>query len=356
MAGDEHNQPPTRKRIGGRDDQAGHDGRGRLASFGNGSPVMRSRPPPPAGHRDAELVLAAVGGVHLRSGPRRSRGSGRRARISPTRARPAESRVPCRAPATRRPCTNSIAPTSSPRSADAATSTRRSPIDLAGDTTSAGSRPTASATASGCRHGRRTPAAGCVPGVAIRRRNRPRRVSSGGGARAVPGSRKVNRSTRPRRWRSSAIWATPLRRLASAPPPGPSLPPSRCSLTSVHQPRQGFDQLPSGRCRRPRRCRRSRPGAPPSTGPGRPPAHGSSFTCRSRTVSSGRGSPASSRPVAAPSGRPSLGQALLGGALGRLRRHRLAPPQHRDPIGDLEHLAQLVADEDDRGALLASAS
>ncbi len=42
---------------------------------------------------------------------------------------------------------------------------------------------------------------------------------------------------------------------------------------------------------------------------------------------------------------------VAGGGLG-LADH-LAQPDHRDPVGDLAHLAQLVGDEDDRGAGLA---
>ena len=38
-------------------------------------------------------------------------------------------------------------------------------------------------------------------------------------------------------------------------------------------------------------------------------------------------------------------------AFARDRVDRLAAPQNRDPVGDLEHLVQLVADEDDRHAL-----
>jgi hypothetical protein len=44
-------------------------------------------------------------------------------------------------------------------------------------------------------------------------------------------------------------------------------------------------------------------------------------------------------------------EARLRGALGRDRVHLLAPPQHRHPVGDLEHLAQLVRDEDHGHAL-----
>ena len=83
----------------------------------------------------------------------------------------------------------------------------------------------------------------------------------------------------------------------------------------------------------------------------------SSFTCRSRTSSST--SPASagflstrsstSRPtiiLASPSSvAPSRGTVSIF----------LPAPQHRDPVGDLEHLVQLVADEDDRRAALLQA-
>ena len=48
-------------------------------------------------------------------------------------------------------------------------------------------------------------------------------------------------------------------------------------------------------------------------------------------------------------------QALLGRAGRRQRLDLLAAAQHRDPVGDLGHLVQLVADEDDRLALLGQA-
>ena len=45
------------------------------------------------------------------------------------------------------------------------------------------------------------------------------------------------------------------------------------------------------------------------------------------------------------------GQLLLGRALARKRLDLLAAPEDRHPVGDLEHLVQLVADEDDGHAL-----
>ena len=61
----------------------------------------------------------------------------------------------------------------------------------------------------------------------------------------------------------------------------------------------------------------------------------------------------------APSSRPQqhlatdhqLGEALLGRPGGGQRLDELAAPQDGDAVGDLEHLVQLVADEDDRHAL-----
>jgi hypothetical protein len=44
------------------------------------------------------------------------------------------------------------------------------------------------------------------------------------------------------------------------------------------------------------------------------------------------------------------GQALLGRALARHRLDGPAAPQHGDAVGDVEHLAELVGDEDDRRA------
>ena len=51
--------------------------------------------------------------------------------------------------------------------------------------------------------------------------------------------------------------------------------------------------------------------------------------------------------------RPTIARAsdVLGRALARHGLDLLAAPQHGDPVGDLEHLVQLVADEDDRLAV-----
>ena len=46
------------------------------------------------------------------------------------------------------------------------------------------------------------------------------------------------------------------------------------------------------------------------------------------------------------------GQALLGGALARDGADLLAAAQHGDPVGHLQHLVELVADEHDPGAVL----
>ena len=48
------------------------------------------------------------------------------------------------------------------------------------------------------------------------------------------------------------------------------------------------------------------------------------------------------------------GQAALGRALGRHRVDLLAAPQDRHAVGDVEHLVELVRDEDDRRAVLRS--
>ena len=47
-------------------------------------------------------------------------------------------------------------------------------------------------------------------------------------------------------------------------------------------------------------------------------------------------------------------QRLLGRAGARDGAHRLAAAQNGDAVGDLKHLAELVGDEDDRGAVLPS--
>ncbi len=48
-----------------------------------------------------------------------------------------------------------------------------------------------------------------------------------------------------------------------------------------------------------------------------------------------------------------LGQAALGGALGGDRRDLHAAPQHGHAVGDLQHLVELVRDQDDGGAARA---
>ena len=106
---------------------------------------------------------------------------------------------------------------------------------------------------------------------------------------------------------------------------------------AVH-PRERRRSLPRGRRRRRRgrrrgRARRARSG--PRPGAAARPA---------RT--------ASSRPGAAPRGRPSSREPRLGGALAGDRLDLLPAPEDRDPVGDLEHLVELVADEDDRQALV----
>ena len=45
------------------------------------------------------------------------------------------------------------------------------------------------------------------------------------------------------------------------------------------------------------------------------------------------------------------GEARLGRPRGRLGRDVLAPPQDGDPVGDVQHLVELVGDEDDRRSL-----
>ena len=76
------------------------------------------------------------------------------------------------------------------------------------------------------------------------------------------------------------------------------------------------------------------------------------LTVRPSTWSSGSpGATAACRRGAAPRGRPSAAPGLLGRACGGHGLDLLAAPEHGDPVGDLEHLVQLVADEDDRLAL-----
>ena len=110
----------------------------------------------------------------------------------------------------------------------------------------------------------------------------------------------------------------------------------------------------SGRCRRRRRCRRSRPPRTSKRRRGTASRPRSSRTCRSSTVEQRLAgvrrrlldpqehlAPDHQLREAAPRSRPRAGTVL----------DRLAAPQHGDPVGDLEHLVQLVRDEDDRLAL-----
>ena len=114
----------------------------------------------------------------------------------------------------------------------------------------------------------------------------------------------------------------------------------------------------SARSRRPRRARRSRPRAPrtrrraPPRGRGRRRRGGPRPRAAARPGCAGAFSTRSS------TSRPTISRArlCLGRALARDGLDRLAAPQHRDPVGDLEHLLQLVADEDDRGALRGQAA
>ena len=118
------------------------------------------------------------------------------------------------------------------------------------------------------------------------------------------------------------------------------------------------DQLASGRCRRRRRCRRSRP-------PGRRTRRRAPSRCprsstdvevvdREQHVARLRRRLLDAEQHVAADHRAR--ERLLGRALARHRLDRLAAPQHGDPVGDLEHLVQLVADEDDRLAVRLQAA
>ena len=114
----------------------------------------------------------------------------------------------------------------------------------------------------------------------------------------------------------------------------------------------------SARCRRCRRARRSR--RPGRRARGRAPSRS-----RGRRTRAG---PSTSSSVSRRIRRALLdaqqhlapdhqaGEALLGRAGRRQRLDLLAAPQHGDPVGDLGHLVQLVADEDDRLPLLGEAA
>ena len=157
------------------------------------------------------------------------------------------------------------------------------------------------------------------------------------------------------------MWPTPASRaVARRRAPVMSLAARRgsCPRSMRAQARDRVDQLAlavavdAGDARRSRRARTC--SDTPSTA-GRPR---SSVTWRSSTSSSG--SPRRARPPSRRAGRrrgrPSCAPATASSAPGGVdRADALAAPQHGDAVGDVEHLVQLVGDEDDGRARPRSA-
>ena len=121
--------------------------------------------------------------------------------------------------------------------------------------------------------------------------------------------------------------------------------------------RRSRRSAPSARCRRRRRSRRSRRRCTSNETSRTCSIPRSSSTVRPSTGSSGSagcaGALVDAQQHLAADHQPR--QALLGRARGGQRLDLLAAPQHGDPVGDLGHLVQLVADEDDRLPLLGQA-
>ena len=125
------------------------------------------------------------------------------------------------------------------------------------------------------------------------------------------------------------------------------------------QPGDRLDQLASGRCRRRRRCRRSRPRAPRTTTPRTASSPRSSTHVRDpRPRAAARPACAGAFSTRSSTSRPTISsRERLPRSRPRSARVSIFLPRRSTVIavGDLEHLVQLVADEDDRHALARSA-
>ena len=158
-----------------------------------------------------------------------------------------------------------------------------------------------------------------------------------------------NSSTSPRRWRSSGMWPRPESKCSWTPtfvtscpstttePPSTRRRPVIASISSVWP----LPSIPAMPTISPARTSNETPrtfSIPRSSKTWRPstPSNGSAGLA-SALVDAEQDVAADHQP----------GEALLRGALGRQRLDELAPAQHRDAVGDLCDLVQLVADEDD---------
>ena len=168
-------------------------------------------------------------------------------------------------------------------------------------------------------------------------------------------SASVNSSTSPRRWRSSGMWPTPESRmwLRARPGRGPARRSRSCRSRRSRRPGERLDQLrlavavdagDADDLARPHLERhaahRSRARARRVRGDPRPSSSGSSGVAL--VLLDAKQDVASDHQPREP---------VLGRAAARQRLDLLPAAQHGDAVGDLEHLVELVADEDDRHAL-----
>ena len=263
-----------------------------------------------------------------------------------------------RARSTRRRWTNSIAPTSRPRVGCAAIEHARVAGDLARDDALllVAARQRRRPATAGRRRGRRTPLIRAPAALAHAvEQSRPCRDILGVlYSRSARFSARVKFRTRPRRWRSSAMWETPWRDHAA-----------RAGVGHVARRRRAIE--PASTARRPVIASTSSLWPLPST----PASATISPACTVSEAPRTAGRPRSSRDLeVADLEHRLLGlrrrlvdaqqdlaadhqprQRLLGRALGRHGVDPLAAPQHGDAVGDLEHLVELVRDEDDAGAV-----
>ena len=192
-----------------------------------------------------------------------------------------------------------------------------------------------------------------------RSRMRPRRsspcrdISGVLYSRSARFSARVKFRTRPRRWRSSAMCDTPWRTIPRAPAFVSSLPstmiaPESTARSPVIASTSSDWPLPSTPARATISPAWTVRVAPLTAGRSR-----SSRTCRSRTSSTGSLGCAGGLSTRSSTSRPTMSRASDSsvGALGRHGVDALAAPQHGDAVGDLEHLVELVRDEDDAGAV-----
>ena len=174
-------------------------------------------------------------------------------------------------------------------------------------------------------------------------------------SRSARFSASVKSSTRPRRWRSSAMCETPGGPCPRAPAPVTSSPvdddrarrrrprrpviASMSSLWPLPSTPASADDLARAHLEGRRR-------APPA-------GRGRRARARSRTSSTGSPGCAGGLSTRSSTSRPTISRASDSSVAPSVgdRVDPLAAPQHGDAVGDLEHLVELVRDEDDRRAV-----